>query len=163
METVMVSATSYLEVTVHAPMKQSSVGKQLRSYKRMWDAFQWEASIGRVGKTAGRHHRYRPGTLNLQEIQQDQKTTDLMIHQRPFIGSFGNFSNSWADLIFGSCPQLSMNCKKLWRLLLLVSLKTPTCVLSMQSRSQSCARICSWPCALVVGILSHLWSIYSHS
>lgn len=34
--------------------------------------------------SAGKHHRYRPGTVALREIRRYQRTTDLLIRKLPF-------------------------------------------------------------------------------
>jgi len=54
-----------------------------------------------------------------------------------------------SSLIFVSSLRLSWHCKRLPKPTLLVSLKTPTCALSMPSVSQSCPRISSWLVASV--------------
>ena len=54
---------------------------------------------------AGKHHRYRPGTVALREIRRYQRTTELLIRKLPFarlvrcyLGLFGTQSTEWGCL-----------------------------------------------------------------
>ena len=65
----------------------------------------------RSGPPAGslRKHRYRPGTVALQEIRRYQKSTELLIRHRPFVRLVREIAqNMLVDLRFQSCAILAL-------------------------------------------------------
>ena len=87
--------------------------------------------------------RFRPGTVALREIQQYQKSTDLLIRR----GSIP-MSHIWDHVRYQEWPKDPGSSNKRYAgsskgLFGRLIWKTPTCVLSMQNELPSCQEMCS--------------------
>merc|ERR1739845_16353 len=84
-------------------------------------------------------HRYRPGTVALREIRRYQKSTELLLRKLPFQRLVREIDQDFkTDLRFQSSAVMALQeaSEAYW----LACLKTPTCVPSTLSASQSFQR-----------------------
>ena len=89
-------------------------------------------------------HRYRPGTVALQEIRHYQKSTELLIRKllfqrlvREIAQDLGKMSIRFQN---GAIIALQEALEAIWW----ASSRTPTCAPSMRRGSQSCQKTFSW-------------------
>ena len=133
-------------------------GKQLGSYKSIRDDYQcfilWQ-DFQRLG----------PSGIILGQLEDHQPP----VSQLPFQWLDGSMVSDWGIPIFGTSHKLSVYCRRHQRHTWVVSLKTPTCVTSMQSMSPLCpmtftGKIYKWrkPCPSCSFLLNQE-KVWAHS
>ena len=104
----------------------------------------WKSTPAAVEDGVKKPHRYRPRTVALREIRRYQKSTELLIRKLPFQCLVREIAQDFKTEL--QLWLYKKHRKPTWW----DSLKTPTCVPSMQSESPSCPKTFSWQDASVV-------------
>ena len=117
--------------------------EQLEGWSKLQRILLWRLHISHHHIRCKRKEWFRPGTVALREIHWYQKSTDLLIRRTPF--QRDTYEIMWGirnDLKNpGSSNKRFAGSSR--RLIWLVCLKTPTCVLSMQDKLPSCQEMYS--------------------
>ena len=89
-------------------------------------------------------HRYRVGTMALQDIRHFQKTSALLIQKLPFQRLVREITQDFKTDLWSSQQRYCVS-RKQWRPTWSGCLTTPTCVPFTPGESPSCQKISSWP------------------